>query len=68
MTLEGNMKCNVGKAEKIVRSILGLIILGIGIAYMSWWGALGAVLLITAAIGWCPINRVLGIDTCKEKT
>jgi hypothetical protein len=59
------MKQNVGKADKIVRVLVGLAVLGIGWYYGSWWGAVGIVPIFTAAIGWCPGYLPFGMSTCK---
>ena len=59
------MKPNVGKADKVIRTILGLAIIGIGIATKSWWGAIGLVPLATALIGWCPLYVPFKISTRK---
>jgi hypothetical protein len=32
---------------------------------IGWWGWLGVLPLLTAAIGWCPPYAMLGINTCK---
>jgi len=60
------MKCNVGKADRIIRVILGAGIIAIGIYLKSWWGAIGVILIITAAIGWCPAYLPFGISSCKR--
>ena len=60
------MKCNVGKTDRIIRGILGACIIAGGVLYQSWWGAIGAVLLVTALIGWCPAYVPLGISSCKK--
>jgi len=39
------------------------VIIGLGIAYGSWWGLIGVVALATAAISWCPAYRLLGLST-----
>ena len=59
------MKKNIGSADRVVRIILGLVIIGLGIIYQSWWGAIGAVPLATALMGWCPAYAPFGISTCK---
>ena len=46
------MKKNVGPVDRLLRVILGLIALGIGYYYLGWWGAIGAVMLLIAVIGW----------------
>ena len=57
------MESNVGSTDRIVRLILGLVIIGLGIAYSSWWGLIGVVALATAAISWCPAYRLIGMST-----
>ncbi len=34
------MKHNVGKADRILRIIVGIVILGAGFYFHSWWGSL----------------------------
>lgn len=61
------MKTNVGSADRIIRVVLGLVIIIAGVVSKSWWGALGIVPLATAAIGWCPAYLPFGISTCRVK-
>ena len=61
------MKCNVGKVDKVMRIVLGIAIVGAGIYFKSWWGAVGAVPLLTAAIGWCPLYAPFGLSTCSRR-
>jgi len=56
---------NVGKTDKIIRVILGLTIIAGGVLFQSWWGLVGAVSLVTAAMGWCPLYIVAGLNTNK---
>lgn len=58
---------NVGSADRVIRLILGLVIIGIGYYYQSWWGAIGIVPIFTALIGWCPAYMPFGISTCSTK-
>ena len=60
------MKCNVGKIDKMIRFGAGIAIILAGVAYQSWFGAIGAVLVFTAAIGWCPAYLPFKIDTSKN--
>ena len=62
------MKPNVGKADKVVRYTLGILIIAGGIYYQSWWAVIGIVPILTAAISWCPIYAPFGISTVEEKT
>jgi hypothetical protein len=65
------MKKNVGKTDKMTRLIVALI-LSVAIYFelipKPWnWVALGAsaILLITSAINFCPMYRILGKNTCE---
>ena len=58
---------NVGPTDKIVRIILGLVIIILGIIYGSWWGLIGIIPLLTAFISFCPIYASFKISTFKKK-
>jgi hypothetical protein len=58
------MKTNVGNIDRKVRIIAGLLIIGLGVYFQSWWGVIGAVPLLTAFIRWCPAYSILGISSC----
>lgn len=60
------MKRNMGKGDRIFRVILGLVIIAVGIYYQSWWGAIGLVPLLTAAINWCPLYVPFKLSTKKS--
>jgi len=62
------MKCNVGKKDKTIRLILGIIVIGLGIYFKSWWGAIGIVLILTSVLSWCPCYLLFGIRTCEKKS
>ncbi len=61
------MKHNVGKADKIIRIILAIIIAGLGYYYQSWWGLVAIIPLATAFMNFCPLYPIFGISTCKKK-
>ena len=61
------MICNIGKTDRIIRVTAGLFIIGAGIYFQSWLGAIGAIPIITAALGWCPAYIPLGISSCKKE-
>ncbi len=62
------MKVNIGSADRVVRFIAGLVILGVGWYYRSWWGLLGLLPLLTAGIRFCPAYVPFGISTCPPDT
>lgn len=65
------MKFNVGRADKIIRIVLGIVIIAFGFYYESYWGAIGLIPLITGIIGTCPIYSLFKVSTApgsKTKT
>lgn len=60
------MKKNVGGIDRALRLIAGVLLLALGYTTSFWFGIIGAVLLVTAAIGWCPPYALLGFSTCKN--
>jgi len=61
-------KCNVGLVDRIVRVSLGLVLIALGVYFNTWWGAIGVIPLVTAAIGWCPVYRSVGMTTCSTQS
>lgn len=57
------MTVNVGNADKIIRIVLGLVILVVGYLNESWWGLVGIVPILTAFVGYCPAYSLFGIST-----
>jgi hypothetical protein len=60
------MRCNVGKTDRAIRIIIGIVLIAAGLYFKSWWGALGIVPLLTGALRWCPPYQLLGISTDKK--
>ena len=61
------MTCNVGKNDKVIRVVLGLILIALGFYFNTWWGAIGLIPLATAALGWCPVYLPFGLSTCSTR-
>lgn len=59
------MKRNIGKTDRIIRVLIGFIVIAVGAYFKSWWGAIGLLPILTAALGWCPPYALFGISTCK---
>lgn len=60
------MKVNVGGIDRILRIIVGLVLIGLAISgAVGVWGWLGIVPLATGALGWCPPYAMFGWSTCK---
>ena len=67
------MNANVGNADKLIRVVLAAVAAVVAFATGAS-SALGivllvvaAVLLVTSAVGFCPLYRVLGMNTCNIK-
>ena len=61
--------CNLGKLDRIIRAVLGVVLIGIGI-YMGMWivTGLGVIALATAAISFCPLYAILKLNSgCNPK-
>jgi hypothetical protein len=62
------MKKNIGKTDKIIRIVLGVVILSQTVVGLgSLWGLIGLVLIVTALIDFCPAYTLLGINTRNIK-
>ncbi len=56
---------NVGSADKVIRIIIGVVLIALFVMDNSrWWGLIGIVPIVTALMGWCPAYTLLGIKTC----
>lgn len=68
------MKTNENGIDRALRLVLGLVLI---VASFRWFdltsgsitgiilAVIGAVLLITGLVGFCPAYRLVGISTCK---
>ncbi|STY80465.1 YgaP family membrane protein [Moraxella catarrhalis] len=63
------MKANLHQVDRIIRIVIGITLIVLPLfAVIGWWGyVVGAILLATGLINFCPIYRLLGINTCKYK-
>lgn len=69
------MRANVGSVDRVVRFVLGLLLLlavflpvfGMAANPLLQWGAglVGVVLITTALMRFCPLYRLFGLSTCK---
>lgn len=62
---------NVGGADKAIRIVVGIVltVLLLFADLDATWqivaGVVAAIALVTAFVGFCPLNRLLGINTCR---
>ena len=58
------MKCNVGKADRAIRIIAGLVLIGLAATgTIDMWGWIGIVPVLTGVFRFCPAYPLLGINT-----
>ena len=64
------MTVNQSSLDRGIRAVAGIVLV---LAWLLGWvagtfaivlGVIGIVLLLTAAVGFCPLYRVLGMSTC----
>ncbi len=65
------MKKNMGNTDRIIRGVIGIVLVVIGGMVLGiWWGIalfiLGLILLLTAIIGICPLYYLFKISTLKK--
>lgn len=59
------MKMNVGGIDRILRIVIGLVLVALAAAgTIGWWGFIGVVPLATGLLRSCPAYSLLGINTC----
>ncbi len=58
------LKNNVGKIDRIVRIVLGVLLIGnVFYALKNPIGWVGVILLITGIVGICPLYSLIGVNT-----
>lgn len=60
------MQPNIGKLDAVIRYIVGIVLLLMVVLTEGpwrWLGLIGIIPIVTAAINFCPIWRLFGINT-----
>ncbi|MCA1771442.1 MAG: DUF2892 domain-containing protein [Halomonas sp.] len=61
------MKSNVGGIDKILRILVGVLLIFLALfGTIGVWGWIGVVPLATGLFNFCPAYKLLGINTCKS--
>jgi len=67
------MKSNVGKFDKVIRILIAAITSTLYITGIisGTFGAVllfvGGILLLTALVNFCPLYKLIGVNTCSVK-
>jgi hypothetical protein len=57
---------NEGTLDRTIRVVLGLALVStIFFGPQTMWGLVGLVPLATGLVGFCPLYRLVGINTCR---
>lgn len=63
------MTKNVGQLDKILRIIVGLVLIGLTLAgQIGVWGWIGVLPIATGLMGWCPAYTLIGLKTCPTES
>ncbi|WP_213603806.1 YgaP family membrane protein [Pseudoxanthomonas japonensis] len=60
------MKTNVGGFDKWARVVVGALLIGWALTGGPLWAWIGLVPLVTGLFGFCPLYRLLGVNTCPR--
>ena len=64
------MTTNIGKADRIIRIVVGLILLSL-VYFLEgnarWLGLIGLIPLVTAMVRWCPAYSLFGWNSASAK-
>lgn len=61
------MPINVGQTDRMIRIVLGVVLLSLLFVLegnLRWLGLIGLVPLVTGLVRSCPIYSVLGLSSC----
>ena len=58
---------NVGSVDQAIRIVMGVVLFALLAMQVTPWGLLGLLPLATGLSAFCPLYRVLGIDSCERR-
>lgn len=62
------MVANIGGIDRVLRAVLGIVLIAlVFVGPQTAWGWIGLVPLATAAIRFCPLYTLLGLNTCPRQ-
>lgn len=60
---------NIGSIDKVIRIVLGLALLSlVFIGPKSMWGLVGIILIATGFMSFCPLYRIIGVNSIGENS
>lgn len=62
------MKFNVGTIDRVIRVVLGAVLMALAATgTVGWWGWIGVVPLATGLFKFCPAYAMVGLSTCPAE-
>ncbi len=62
------MKFNVGTIDRVIRVVLGAVLMALAATgTVGWWGWIGVVPLATGLFKFCPAYALVGLSTCPAE-
>lgn len=56
---------NEGLADRSIRVVVGLVLIAlVFVGPATPWGWVGLIPLITGLVGFCPLYKIVGLNTC----
>ncbi|MEY8688606.1 MAG: DUF2892 domain-containing protein [Leptothrix sp. (in: b-proteobacteria)] len=63
------MKANVGGIDRILRIVVGLVLIALAASgTVGAWGWIGVVPVLTGLFKFCPAYTLLGMNTCPMQS
>jgi O-antigen ligase len=61
------MKCNVGSVDRILRIVVGLVLIALALTgTVGVWGWFGIVPLASGVLKFCPAYTLLGVNSGRN--
>ncbi len=57
----------MGNTDRIIRGVLGLLVIAAGVYFSSWFGLIGVIFIGTAAFKFCPAYLPFKFSTEEKK-
>ncbi|MGM0517558.1 MAG: YgaP family membrane protein [Pseudomonadota bacterium] len=63
------MTPNMGTIDKWLRIVVGILLIALAIfGVIGWWGYIGIIPLATGLVNFCPVYRLIGMNTRDKGT
>ena len=61
------MQRNIGTTDQLIRIVVGLVLVSlVFVGPQTIWGWVGAVVILIALFGFCPLYKIVGFSSCSK--